>query len=80
MTDPVQVQELAALATALKESDVFKLAHFNMRKQYLQELLAAPVGSLTAQHAHAKLLALEDVVLNLDSFINDEKMRRRSKP
>lgn len=77
MTDPVKVQELAAEAQALLDSDVFKLAHFNTRKQYLNELLLQPVGSLTAHAAHAKLLALEDVVQGLTSFITDEKFSRR---
>lgn len=77
MKDRVKIQEQAQQAQQILDSDVFKVAHFEMRKQYLGELLGQPVGSLTAQHAHAKLLALEDVVAQLTSFITNEKMERR---
>lgn len=76
---PLEIQEQAAEAQTLLDTPVFKEAHFTLRKQYLGELLAQPVGSLTAQHAHAKLLALEDVVQQLKSFITEEKMHQRKR-
>jgi hypothetical protein len=74
--DHLEIQRLAHEADAITKSDTFKLIHFNAKKQYLQELLAAPIGSLTAQAAHAKLLVLEDFVSGFKSFINEEKVQR----
>lgn len=77
MKDPAEVQLKAHDAQKILDDPVMKEVHFNLRKRYFDTLLAEPVGSLTAQQQHAKLLALEDVFAELKSFITDEKMRTR---
>lgn len=70
-------QEKAQAAQILLDDPIFKEAVNKLRGSYLQELLVTQPGELTAQAAHAKLLALEDVVQQLNSIITDEKMRQR---
>lgn len=79
MKDPLQIQEQAAEANALLSSELFKEVHFRLRKTYFNRLLESPVGSLTAQQAHAMLLALEDVVAELKSFMVEEQMQQRKR-
>lgn len=74
-----EAENKALEANSVLDSPVFKEAHFELRKSYFQELLAAPVYDLTAQRAHAKLLALEDVVSQLKAFVTDAQMQARRK-
>lgn len=48
-----------------------------LREEYLQELIQADVGGLTAQAAHGRIKALEDIRNKLQSYINDELIRIR---
>lgn len=68
--------ERATDAIGLVENPVFQEAINRLRKQYYDELMGAPVGTLTATAAHAKLVALNDIPQQLGIFINDAKMRR----
>jgi uncharacterized protein (DUF2461 family) len=69
--------ELAADAVDLKNSSAFSVAFKQLHDQYVQELIAAPVGDLTSRTAHAKLKVLEDVKGSLESIITEAKFRAR---
>ena len=75
--DPLAIQQLAHEAHTILDSDAFKLAHLELRKKYFNLLLAEPTYSLTARTAHANLKALEDVVSELKSLMNNEKFAKR---
>ena len=77
--DPLEIQEQAQAAQRTLDDPIFKQVHFNLRKKCFNALLQAPVGSLTAQQQHAMLLALEDVVAELQSFITEDKMQQRKR-
>lgn len=70
------IRERATEAVGLVENPIFQDAILKVRQQTYAELLAAPIGSLTATALHAKLVALEDIPSQLKLFINDAKMRR----
>lgn len=74
---PLEIQELAQEADKLLNSPFWKLVHFELRQEYFNTLLTEQPYSLTAQHAHARLRALEDVVAKLNSFKTEEQMQRR---
>lgn len=67
---------MAAQADTLLNSEAWKLAYFNVRKQYFNSLLAAKVGDPEVLRVHSMLKALEDIVGELKAFINEEKVQQ----
>lgn len=74
-----EIQELSADAVDVKNSSAFNVAFDRLRDQYIQELIATPVGDLTSHTAHAKLKVLEDVKASLDTIINEVKFKARNR-
>lgn len=72
-------QERAADARACLNSKAVADAFDDIRDEYLNELIQAEVGGLTAASAHAKVKALADLRLRLQSYVTDEEMLHRSK-
>lgn len=73
----LEVEERAADAKALLNSEVFNRALDDVRSRQLGILINADVGSLTAGAAHAMLKALEEIKNQLDQYIADNKMRQK---
>ena len=74
---PLELQERAADARSLLNSPVVKEVFDRLQAEYLQDLIQAPVGGLTAVHAHASMKALADVRAGLERVINDATFAAR---
>lgn len=70
-----ELRDLASDANMCIHSRGFQYVLETMQAKYLQELVNAEVGSLTAASAHASMKVLEDVK-NGFSVINNELMIR----
>jgi len=75
--DAYQIEERAAEARSFINSDVVKTIFENLQQEYLQQLIQAEVGGLTAATAHARIKALEDIRNSLQSVVNDQLMLRK---
>jgi len=69
-----EIQERAADARALLNSDTFNRVIEMLQKEYLEQLIQAEVGGLTAATAHASMKGLEAIKARLQTFITDEQM------
>jgi hypothetical protein len=69
-----ETQERAADARALLGSEIFHRSLAKLQEEYLQQLIQAEVGGLTAATAHASMKALEAIKAQLQAFITDEEM------
>lgn len=79
MTDAYQLGVDAADARALINSEIFDRAMKALEVRYMKELVQAPLGDLTATAAHARLKAIQDIRMHLNSYSTDEKMFNRPK-
>lgn len=74
---PLQIEERAAEARSLLHNSVLLEAVGNAKKEQLQVLIQADVGSLTASTAHATVKALDGVLQQLQVFVNEATMQKR---
>lgn len=65
-------------AKMLLASPMLKEVFAKVQSDYVQELLANPVGSLTASTAHASMKVLPAVEATLRSIVADYTIRERS--
>ena len=70
-----ELEELRADAQAVRNSEGFKFVMESLRQRYLNELLNAEVGGLTAASAHASMKVLRDFESEFDIFTNEVTMR-----
>ena len=77
MHSPLDIEERAAEARALQNNSVLKEAFANVREEQLRILIQEPVGSLTAGAAHATVKALDGVLQQLQSIVNEALMQRK---
>jgi hypothetical protein len=70
-----EVDELAADAVDILNSQVFLGAVGTLRDRYISTLLAKDVASAEANTAHASLKVLNEIVQELHGFVNAKKMR-----
>jgi hypothetical protein len=68
---PLELEDRASDARALLNNKVLNEAFEEMQAEYIQLLIQAPVGDLTATTAHASMKVLEAVKAKLHSFVND---------
>lgn len=73
-TNFYEIQERAADARALLGSDIFNRVMQRLHEEYLEQLIQAEVGGLTAATAHASMKSLEAIKARLKAFITDEQM------
>lgn len=69
---PHEIEERAAEARNILNSEAFKVVIDAVHNRCIQTLLSEPVGSLTAASAHATMKALTEIKGELQSQINDE--------
>lgn len=74
---PIQLEERAAEAVAVLGNEIFNSVFADLQKEYLEALIQAEVGGLTAVQAHASMKALEAVRQKLQSYVNDYKLKMR---
>lgn len=70
-----ELDDLIADANAILNSKGFQIALEALKQQYVQELLEAPVGSLTATSAHASMKVADDFMNHIKVIINEGKFR-----
>jgi hypothetical protein len=73
---PFDIEERASEARAILASPAMKYAFAELEAEYLNQLIQAEVGGLTASTAHASMKVLRDVQSRLETFITEEKMQR----
>ena len=71
---PLERQERANDARHLLNHPLLLEAFDALQKRSIEELLAARLGDLTAQEAHARMKALDEIRGYLNSIVNDEKV------
>lgn len=70
---PHEIAERAAEARNLANSPVMKEIFAELEDYYVQQLIQADVGSLTAATLHASMKVLQDVQGRIQSVIRDER-------
>lgn len=73
----LELDELAADAKQCLVSKGFNHALDTIMQRNIQTLCTEPVGSLTANQAHASMKALTDLRGELQSLINSETIRNK---
>lgn len=68
---PHEIAERAAEARSLLASDLVTEVFDGLRERYVQQLVQADVGSLTAHTLHARIQVLAAVRGELQSVVND---------
>lgn len=76
---PVEQDDIRASARSLVHDPAFKAACEKLHHEYVQALLAEPVGSLTAATVHASMKVLEQVRHELSLFVADERFQQRNR-
>lgn len=79
MTQPtaLEIEERAAEARNILNSQAFNWVFVELQQEYLNELIQADVGGLTAATAHARMKVLGDVRARFESFITDQLMQSK---
>jgi len=72
----IEREELIADAQAIMNSKAMKYVFEEAKEEYLDELIQAEVGGLTASTAHASMKVLAEVQQRLQSIINSGLMVR----
>lgn len=72
-----EIEQMAALSAELDNNKVFQSIITTLTAEAIQELLTCEVGGLTAQAAHARMKALNDIKARIKGFQNDAVMMRR---
>lgn len=72
-----ELDELASDISSFTNSRAFGVVFAGLQAKYIQQLLQANVGDLTAASAHASMKVLEDVKGELKLFHNEIKMREK---
>lgn len=75
---PHEIDERAAEARALLNSNVMKQVFDDLEREYVNRLIHCEVGELTATTAHASMKVLADVKARLQSYINDGLFQQRT--
>lgn len=75
-----QIDERAAEARNLLENTLLNEALDTIYSKAVTQLLNVDVGSLTAATAHAMMKAIPAVRSQLESYVNDAKMRQKHRP
>ena len=73
----LEVEEKAANSQALLNDPTFNGAINDIYSRAEGILLDADVGSLTASAAHATMKAIKDIRIQLNQYIDDNKMRQK---
>jgi hypothetical protein len=73
----LEVEEKAANAQAVLNDPTFIDAMEDVYSRAEGILLDAEVGSLTASAAHATMKAIKDIRIQLNQYIDDNKMRQK---
>lgn len=68
---PAERLERSQRAESLLENKLLNEVFAAMHSRFLEQLVAAPLGDLTAVHAHARMKSLEDVKSELQSILKD---------
>ena len=71
----MEIEERASEARAILASPAMKYAFDELTAEYMEQLIQAEVGGLTAATAHASMKVLRDVQSRLQTFITEEKMQ-----
>lgn len=79
MLSPLEREERAADARALLANPLLKEILAELEDRSIQELRQADLGGLTAQAAHARIKALDEIKAHLKSIVSDEKMASRER-
>lgn len=72
----LSLNEKAERAKFLLEDPMLKHVFESVMNESVQELLGSPVGSLTAQEAHATMKGIERLKARLRRYVDDLKMRK----
>lgn len=75
---PMDIEERAAEARAFLNSPAMRSIFDDLKEEYLQQLIQAEVGGLTAATAHASIKVLEDIRGKMQSMINDQTFHRKT--
>lgn len=74
---PHEIEERAAEARSFINSPLVEEIFNDLQQEYLDRLIQAEVGDLTAAAAHASMKVLADVRNKLQSYVNDQLMLRK---
>lgn len=74
-----ELEEWASEARAFVNSKVVQSIFDGLQREYVQQLVHAPVGDLTAVTAHASIKVLEDIRNRLRATIDEQKMRNKGR-
>ena len=74
---PHELEELVADARAILNSKGFNYVIDSMMERHIQTLCAEPVGTLTANHAHASMKVLTELRGELKSLITTETIHQK---
>lgn len=72
---PSELDELSSDARAFMNSQAYDYIFESLREKYVQQLLQANIGDLTATSAHASMKVLADVQSELRTFENEVLVR-----
>lgn len=72
-----EIEQYAEMAKELEENKIFQSIITTLLAESIQELVNADVGGLTAQAAHARIKALNEIKGRIKAFQNDATMMRR---
>lgn len=72
-----ELDELAADARSVVSSKGFQHVMAGLRSYYVQELVRADVGSLTASSYHARMKVLDDVEASFKTINNEQVIRKK---
>ena len=71
----LELDDIASDVRSFKNSPAFDYVFASLREKYIQQLLNANVGDLTATSAHASMKVLEDVRNELSVFETESLFR-----
>jgi hypothetical protein len=75
---PQEIDERAAEARNIIASPFFQMMFAELEQEYVNQLIQADVGELTASTAHASIKVLAHVKSKLQSYIDDVALRNRT--